>query len=46
MGAFGLVGSLSLIEVLIYSFIGANAFLLGAFLIQCGVKKLAAARAK
>ncbi len=39
-------GSLSLVEILIFGFIGANMTLTGTFLIQRGVKRVVAARAE
>ena len=39
-------GSLSLVEILIFGFIGANMALTGTFMIQRGVRRLAEARAE
>jgi len=45
MNALSLIKDLSLVEGLIYGFIACNMLLSGAFLLQCGVKKVVDRRA-
>ena len=42
MFELGFVESLTLVEMLIIGFIGSNFTLAGAFLVQCGVRRLGA----
>jgi len=40
MEVLGNFGGLSLVELILFSFIGANMAVCGAFLLQCGAKRM------
>lgn len=40
MEVVGVFGGLSLVELILFSFIGANMAICGAFLLQCGAKRM------
>lgn len=46
MVTLSFIESLTLIEMLIFGFIGSNFTIAGAFMVQCGVRKFSAASPK
>lgn len=40
MEVSGVFGGVGLVELILFSFIGANMAICGAFLLQCGAKRL------